>query len=189
MNYHDSGRRSVNLREVKKIICVIFMMGFFAGIIYMNIFARSYLLSMGIFEKYFLEEYAGNKLNTASYMWYVVKNRVCPLVLLSILLNTRFGRIAGCIFLGWTGFASGMILTTAVFKLGIKGILLCVVGVLPHFVCYITVYIMLFSYMFRYPEVRWNTTKTVSIVLFVLLGIITEVYINPVLMDIYIKMI
>ena len=179
----------MNFREVKKIICVIFMIGFFAGIIYLNVFARTYLLSVGIFDDYFLEQYTGNKVDTASYMWYIAKNRIYPVLLLSVIMNTRFGRSAGCVFLGWTGFASGMILTTAVFKLGIKGILLCIIGVLPHFVCYITVYIMLYSHMFCYPDVRWNTTKTVSVVLFMLLGIITEVYMNPVLMDVYIKVI
>lgn len=177
----------MSLQEVKKIICIIFMMGFFAGILYLNIFARASLMSTGIFDSYFMEQYSGYKLNTMSYIWYVIKLRAVPVICLLIVSRTRLGKVAGGIFLAWTGFASGMILTMAVFRLGIKGIFLCIVGVLPHFICYITVYIMLFIYLFCYPNTRWNATKTVSMVLFMLLGIITESYINPVLMDIYMK--
>lgn len=178
----------MRIQEVKNIICIMFMLGFFAGIIYLNIFARSYLVSMGIFDVYFLEQYSGTELNTGAYIWYIAKLRIFPVISLVILSNTKFGRIAGALFLVWTGFASGMILTIAVFKMGVKGIILCVVGVLPHFICYITAFIILMLYLFQYPSARWNSTKIVCMILFMLLGIITESYINPVLMDIFLKM-
>ena len=177
----------MKIQEVKKIICIIFMFGFFTGIIYLNIFAKSYLVSMNVFDQYFLEQYSGSSLNTSEYIWHIIKLRMFPVVFLSILTATNFRRIAGSVFLIWTGFSSGVILTTAVFKLGIKGILLCIVGILPHFICYITAMLILLMYLFHYPNTRWNGTKTVYIILFMLLGIITESYINPVLMDMCIK--
>ena len=178
----------MKIQEVKKLICIVFVFGFFAGIVYLNVFARSHLISLEIFDEYFLEQYSGNDLNTNTYIWYITKLRLFPVICLWVIAQTGYGRIAGALFLLWTGFASGMILTVSVFKLGIKGIIFCVVGMLPHFICYITVFIMLLLYLFNYPDTRWNSTKTVSVILFLLLGIITEAYINPVLLDIFIKL-
>ena len=177
----------MNLRNVKKIMCNIFLIGFFGGILYFNIFAKHYLLSEGIFDEYYMEQYSSTEFKTSSYIWYIIKIRVIPVIFCIIIASRWYGKFMGYIFLMWTGFASGTILTLAVFRFGIKGILLCIVGVLPHFICYITVYMVLFTYLLCYPDVRWNSTKTVSVVLFLLLGIITETYINPVLMDIFIK--
>jgi len=178
----------VKIQEVKKLICIVFMFGFFAGIVYLNVFARSYLVSLEIFDGYFLEQYSGNNLNTNTYIWYIAKLRLFPVICLWVISKTGYARVAGALFLLWTGFASGMILSASVFKLGMKGIILCIVGVIPHFICYITAFIMLILYLFNYPDTRWNSTKTVCMVLFLLLGIITEAYINPVLLDIFIKL-
>lgn len=187
MKYHGYGRCIVRIQEVKKLSAVIIMSGFFAGIIYVNMFAKNYILSMGIFSEYFLEQYTGSRINPNEYIWYIMKIRILPIVVLLILGNTRFRRIAGGGFLLWTGFAGGMILTTAVLKMTVKGLLLCVTGVLPHFICYVAAYTMILIYLFTYPNSSWNRTKTVSLILFVLLGIISECYINPVLLEIYIN--
>lgn len=174
-------------QEIKKLILVIFMCGFLAGILYVNMIARSYIVSMGILSDYFLEQFAENNLNTWEYMWYLLKLRVIPVILLLMLWTLRVKRIAAACLLLWTGFSSGLFLTAAVLKLGLKGILLCMIGILPHFICYIVVYGIILIYIFTYPDTRWNQTKSVCMVLFLLLGIISEYYVNPVLINIFIK--
>lgn len=176
----------MRIQEVKKIICVLFIFGFFTGILYLNIFARNWILSMGIFSDYFLEQYSGNKIDTSSYIWYVTKLRVFPFLLMAIPVSLIFKRITAVLYLVWTGFSSGLILTTAIVKLGLKGIILCVVGILPHFICYVMAFVMIFIYLFAYPDVKWNHTKTISITVFLSLGIITETYINPALLEMFI---
>ena len=188
MKYHDNGRHILSIQDVKKITCISFMFGFLLGIIYSNLIAKECIISTGLFDDHFIQNFSGNELNISLYIWYIIKLRIIPFLLLIVTLNTRYRRILSSIFLVWTGFSCGLILTAAILKLGIKGIGLCIVGSSPHFVSYITAYMMLFIYAFTYPAIKWNSTKTVSIILFILLGIITEVYINPVLMDIFIKM-
>lgn len=188
MKYHDDGRRILNIQDAKKITCISFMFGFLLGIIYSNIIAREYIIATGIFEDHFLQNFSANDLNTNIFIWYIIKIRFIPFLFLIVVSNTRYRRILTAIFLIWTGFSCGLILTAAILKLGIKGIGICVAGTLPHFVSYIIAYVMMFVYAFTYPAIKWNSTKTVSFILFILLGIITEVYINPVLMDIIIKM-
>lgn len=177
----------MSIQNVKKVLLGLFMFGFLVGIIYANLFAKAYILSMGIFDDYFLSGYRGTDLNTGEYIFYIARIRMIPVFLLGIAMCTNFKKIAGGICLIWTGFSGGLILTSSVLKMGIKGILLCLIGIIPHYICYIAAYLMLLLYIFTYPDIRWSGTKSVSFLLFLLLGIISECYINPVLMDIFIK--
>jgi len=88
----------------------------------------------------------------------------------------------------WTGFSGGIIFTASTFKLGLKGIGLCIVSILPHFILYIAAYVILILYLYTYPNMKWNGTKTMSIIIFTMLGIISECYINPVMLEMYIDL-
>lgn len=177
----------MRIQEAKKIFAVLLVIGFLIGIVYVNIFAKAYVASMGIFNDYFLSQYSGAELNTEEYILYIAKIRLIPVLLLLVTGCTDYKRTAASICLLWTGFSSGLILSASVLKMGIKGVLLCLTGIMPHFICYIAAYFMMLLYLFSYPDIRWNSSKTVSMILFLLLGIISECYVNPVLMDIFIN--
>ena len=162
--------------KVKRLSFILFMSGFLAGVMYVNLFARDYILSLGIFSDYFLEQFSGTEIHTEEYLFYIIKLRVFPLLCLSILISTRYRRAVGIIFILWTGFSIGLILTTAIIKLNLIGIVLCVIGILPHFICYISVYIILLIYGLTYPEVRWNSSKTISIIIFMLSALVGLCY-------------
>jgi len=164
------------------------MTGFLSGIIYINVFAKQSYLSMGIFDTYFLEQYSVSGFNTSNYIFYISKIRIIPVITLAILAATNLKRIAGICWLLWTGFSCGLILTTAVLKMGIRGIILCILAMFPHFICYFMVYLILIMYMFSFPVTKWNHSKTIYMALFLLLGIITECLFNPVVMDLYIRL-
>lgn len=174
------------MREIKKIIYILFVFGFLLGIFYINLFTGTWIHSVELFSEYF-KEYCYSERNIIAYIWYIVKIRILPIILILIPAKINLKRILIVIIIIWTGFLSGLIFTVAVLELGIKGIVLCIVGIIPHFICYVTAYIVLFVYLFTYPDTKWNEIKTISIILFLLLGIITEVYLNPVLLTIYMK--
>ena len=125
------------------------------------------------------------RVKSFDYMWYVAQIRLLPAVGLAILGGTKFRRIAAYLFLLWAGLASGMILTSALLMLGVKGLILCVISMFPHFLCYIPAYAMLLLYLFRYPVSEWNSTKTLSFVLFLTMGIALECLVNPVLLKMF----
>ena len=70
----------------------------------------------------------------------------------------------------------------AVVGMGVKGIILCVVGILPQFLCYIPACIVVLWYCWMYPRNRWNKQKTVFVALMVLMGLVMEAYVNPIWM-------
>lgn len=166
---------------------LIYMLGFFLGIIYLNVASTRYVVDVGIWSEWFRSQYLGYDLKSCDYMWYVAQIRLLPAVGLAILGETKFRRIAAYLFLLWAGLASGMILTSALLMLGVKGLILCVISMFPHFLCYIPAYAMLLLYLFRYPVSEWNSTKTLSFVLFLTMGIALECLVNPVLLKMFLR--
>ena len=130
---------------------LIYMLGFFLGIIYLNVASTRYVVDVGIWSEWFRSQYLGYDLKSFDYMWYVAQIRLLPAGGLAILGGTKFRKIAAYLFLLWAGLASGMILTSALLMLGVKGLILCVISMLPHFLFYIPAYAMLLLYLFRYP--------------------------------------
>ena len=157
----------MRIRENKKHFILFYMLGFFIGIVYANLMSKDYITSMGIFNEFFLSQYMQADVDVAEYIWYVVRIRVAPVAVICALGCTRLRKLVVVLFLLWTGFSSGMIMTSSVLKMGVKGILLW--------------------YFFSYPESRWNLSKTVSFLLFIAVGILLECYVNPVIMQMFLK--
>ena len=112
---------------------------------------------------------------------------VYTLLILTAAAGTRYRKSAVILTVIWLGFCVGMVICTAIARLGIKGIVLCVIAVMPQGVFYILSGILLFEYMLEYPVVRWNSGKTIKLIMLVLLGMITECYVNPVIIRMFLK--
>lgn len=163
------------------------MLGFFAGIIYANLMTKDYIVGLGIFNDFFLDQYSQAEIDVMEYMWYVIRVRAVPVILIAAFGCTRLRKALAAGFLAWTGFCGGMIMTSAVLKMGIKGLILCLIALTPHFVFYIAGYMVLLWYLYTYPESRWNMAKTVSMILFITVGVLLECYVNPIVMELFLK--
>lgn len=177
----------MNQLDLRKVFTALTLVGFLTGIIYGNVFAKEYILSMGIFDEYLLSQYSGLNVRIEEYIWYIIRVRIVPVIFLIFAGCTKYKKIASSVFIVWTGFSFGLILTSAIIRLQIKGIIVCLISILPHFICYIGGYLMLLIYYMTYPNSRWTTMKTFSFILFWLLGVISECYINPGLIELVIK--
>ena len=51
----------------------------------------------------------------------------------------------------------------------------------------LTGYLALLWYLYTYPQIRWNLTKTVIFLLLLAVGMLLECYVNPVLMQLFIR--
>lgn len=173
--------------EVKKHLTIFFVIGFIIGIIYVNTIGKELILSYGVFDKYLIQQYSLIDIRSDEYIGYIIRLRLLPLVLLGICGLTRIKKIVVFVFLCWIGLLAGILFTVAFAKLGMSGLILCMFGIMPHFICYSAVYVIILRFLYKYPESRWNTIKTVFIVLMTGMGILLEIYVNPVLMKIFIK--
>lgn len=171
--------------QTRKQMFALFMPGFLCGILYVNFALKQYMTDMGIFNLQFLEQYTGTEFVAKEYLLYLTGIRLLPFGILTGLVLTRMRRIISFVFLAWTGFSLGTLLTMAVFYMGLKGIVFCIAGIFPQFLFYIPAYVVVLWYGMTYPQSRWNHQKTIFVIGMMLTGLILEAYVNPV----FVKMI
>ena len=178
----------MKLYKYKNQLLIFYLaVGFFVGILYENIMSRTYGLSIDIFQSYFLQQYMHTEIIAEKYLGYVLKSRAVPLMGLCFLTCVKWKKLLSIMSVCWTGFMAGVLMVSAVMQLGIKGVLLCMVAMFPHIICYGLAYGILLSYLYRCPKVQWNNAKTVFVVLVMFAGILLETYLNPLLMKLVIR--
>lgn len=171
----------------KRVLSFALLLGFIAGILYANLALRQSITASGIFNEHFLNRYMETEIIAEDYVWYVIWARMIPFLAVCLLGCTKWKKlIVGCVLL-WTGFSGGILTVAAVIRLGMKGIFLCFTGIFPQDIFYILAYVVLLWYLYRYPEGKWNTGKSVFVVLAFAVGILLEVYVNPILMKLVIR--
>lgn len=169
-------------RHKNQLLIVFLVVGFFLGILYENIIAKSQGVSVNLFQSYFLEQYAQTEIIAEDYLWYVARLRLIPFLGICILGCLKWKKVMVGTILVWTGFLTGVLTVSAVMQLGIKGVLVCLAGFLPHMIFYGLAYSVLLIFLYRYPQRQWNIQKTIFVIILIFLGIMTETYLNPFLM-------
>lgn len=173
--------------HTRKWMLAFFMPGFLLGILYVNFFARQAVSGSLAFSSYFLKQYAEMNISSGEFFSYLLRVRLFPFLLLVGFAFTRMRKSACFLVLAWTGFSGAVVLTTAALRMGIKGILLCVVGMFPHFLCYVPAYMVVLMICRQYPQNQWNHQKAVFIGAAMFAGMLSEIYISPVCLKAFIQ--
>ena len=126
---------------------------FVAGIFMANIMGREAVSNAGILNDYFVEKFQYTEINGDNLFFYIFGERVPLLLLLLLLAFTAFGIIGGILMIGWQGFSIGFMLSSAIAKYGMKGILLVLGGLFPQYLFYLPVY-LLYCYLTVYLRQR-----------------------------------
>ena len=176
------------MRGHGRIFLALCLAGFIGGILYANTGARDHILAAGIFSDYFLEQYTQAEIQTQDYFWYILWVRAGMLAVISLLGQMKGVRrwIVAAVLV-WTGFLGGLFFTAAVIKLGPVGILFCLAAIIPQALFYIAGYGIVLWYFYSFPRASWNSAKTVGTILTIGVGIISESYLNPIFLKIFLK--
>lgn len=177
----------MKILQNRKQIVAFYMLGFLIGILYANLVSKQYMTVSGIFNEYFLKQYASTDIILEDYVWYILGVRLLPFIVICILGCTKLRKITVVGTLAWTGFSCGMLMATSIMKLGMKGVFLCIVGITPQVFFYLLAYSILLWYFYSYPQSRWNMGKMVFVLLTFSIGIVMEGYVSPILMKLFIK--
>ena len=141
----------MRIQGEQKYVLLAGMTGFLLGICSANLWMKQYVLDIGILNQYFLEQYNQADIVYEAYLWYLVKSRGTPFVLLLAAAGTRYRKMAVMLTVVCLGFCFGIVICMA------------------------------------YPMVRWDAGRSIRLGLFLMLGIITECYVNPVLTGLFLK--
>ncbi|MBM6684059.1 stage II sporulation protein M [Faecalicatena contorta] len=176
------------MRSYGKIFLALCLAGFVGGILYANTGARDHILAAGIFSDYFLEQYTQAEIQTQDYFWYILSVRAGLLGVIALMGQMKkLRRWIVAAVLVWTGFLGGLFFTAAVIKLGPVGILFCLAAIIPQALFYIAGYGIVLWYFYSFPRASWNSAKTVGTILTIGVGIISESYLNPIFLKIFLK--
>ena len=160
------------MREHTKIWVAVYAAGVMAGILYANLIAQESIMQMGIFAENHLTESVKVCVPGLEYICYIVR--------ITLAGATRWKKTSAVLFFLWTGFLAGVLFCAAVLQLGIKGIFICVLALLPHMPFYVAAYVAILIYLLNYPGVnRWNINKTTGVLILYAIGIFLECYVSP----------
>lgn len=167
--------------QVKKQLLAFFMPGFLIGILYANCFLKQTIVDTNLFDIEILKKYTEINSFGNIYFLYIVQIRLIPFALLMALAFTKIKKLLMPIVVSGSAFSIGILLTVAVIKMGMKGVLLCIVSVIPQTICYVPAYLVLLIYCMQYPSGQWSRQKTVFVFGMLMIGMMIEVYLTPVI--------
>ena len=102
------------MEKGKHILILIFFTGLCLGVIYANWKLDTFLEQKGVFQTFFLSEYARITVQKKEYLFYLLKIRLIPLILLLTLSVSRYRKPVGMIWLAGNSFLLGLLFVTAV---------------------------------------------------------------------------
>ncbi len=178
----------------------IFLAGFLAGILMMNVWKSILLENTGLLDEYTLYHMKYMTVDSSALFYYVLRLRLKTVFTLAILATTYLGLVvcAGASF--WYGLSAGAFLSAVMMRYGIKGLLFAFTGVFPQYLLYIPamVALLLWCEMLNrniYFRSSLDTgdeggimlpkrlLKLAVILVIVILGCLLESFVNPGMMS------
>lgn len=171
----------------KWILTAAFLGGLTAGILYANLTAKKYLEAAGIFSSFFLSRYPETSVDKTDFFLYILKIRLLPVLGMFLAGISGLRKAAALGVMIWYGFLAGVLFVTSIMQLGWKGMILSLLGLFPHILFYIFAYAVIIWALFAWQQVKWTPSKTVFVILVLSMGILMEVYVNPLILKFYLK--
>lgn len=184
----------------------LFLGSFLLGILIMNMGNEILLGDAGIFNMASMNRLKYIEINEGKFFAYVLRQRLGGCIVLLILSTTTLGLISAYGVVLWQGMMTGMLMTAAVIRYGIKGLLLILGGMFPHQCLLIPGGVMMlgwclenYYWFHRYgkgtiPYFRSRRQQLFHqgilllwFLLVMLIGCVLESYVNPILISDLIK--
>lgn len=176
-------------RYFQRNIWMLCVVGFVGGILYSNCIAKEYLLSLVFLDHYNLNQFVQTGSKDISYLFHLIKIRLIPFAAMFLFRTNRFWKLFVSLFLVWTGFLCGIIFTAATIKMGLKGIFLSLIVILPHGIFYVLGYGLLILYLDGFNRKNMEYNQIIIFLAFICIGIALEFCVNPIMVKFFIKMI
>lgn len=195
---YDKYKRIVRRNTVPDGKVLVFLTGFCLGMVFFYLsgikivggerfptaFSADHIARLGDFDFY-----------AAGLFEYVTVRRLGQLILMLICATSFMRVLFSYAITGWGGFEIGIVMFSLVYQYGIKGLLLSVMLFIPHGIFFVVSFLLLFDKngmgdkkaYHNYDAITENglhnkltkIKKTGMIISFWVVGMLTEVYINP----------
>ena len=182
---------------------LFFGAGLFLGFLIMSLGKSILLTNTGLFDEDTLYHMKYMTVDSSALFCYVLRKRLCLLLILSVAVTTYLGLVVCAATLFWYGFSAGVFLSALMLRYGLKGAVLAVVGILPQYLLYVPAFLLFLKWaehLYRSIYSRgmgadagekgfaWRKAGQLAVILgLVIIGCLLEGYVNPKLLLGYLK--
>lgn len=184
----------------------LFLIGFFIGILIVNLGHETWIVNGNLLGTGMISRLKNSRAAGEGLIGYIVRHRLCAVGLLSISATTLIGMPILCFYISYTGLAAGCLLSVAVIRYGVRGLLFMVAALLPQAILLVPAYIVFFFWAAdlnrtlyapqtqlegyeRYSRQFYvkKGVQIVGIVTVVIMGCLLESYVNPKILHFILK--
>ncbi len=161
---------------------IFFFTGLLAGVLFVQTMDESGFA--GIFSEYFLNQYALLHIDCRRLLRYVGSCRLGQYLFLTCAAALFAAPLTAGGILFFFGMTWGTLISVSTVRLGLKGVLICVAGVIPQIFFYLPAFGWVILWLFRRGTSRKRFfLLAVGGFFFLIFGIVTEVYLNPLILQ------
>lgn len=138
------------------------------------------LLQTSLFDKASLVALKEQSMADKPLLFMILKNRIAIVTALFLMSTTSLGTAYVYMNVLWFGACSGLFLAIVLLRYGLRGILLLLAGIFPHYLIYVPVIILTLRLTRERRTVNGKFCAQLMVILFVVItGCLLECYVNP----------
>lgn len=176
----------------------IVLLAFLGGIVLANLVSREMLMTYGILNEYFLSQYSYQTVDGKRLLCHILVERGKVAFTIFLLGKVMNGKVFAVLIKSLVAAGIGFLIVVAIVNLGVKGIVISLMGLFPQWIFYLAALILYgsirseteYSSLGRremYVNAPGQIVRWILIVLCMGLGVMTESYINPILLAYILK--
>jgi len=168
------------LRLEKISLSNIYVFSLVATMLFLLLRKNAVLIQTSLFSEATLKEIQVRLSGESPTFLFVLQQRLAIIISLFVLSTTTLGNLYVYMNVLWYGISSGLFLSVVLMRYGVKGLLLLVAGMFPHYLIYVPALVLVFHLS---REKRTVNSKFILQLLVissvVIIGCILECYVNP----------
>ena len=187
-------------------IIYLFTIGLFLGILIVNLGYDTWITDGSLLGTDMISRLKNSAPDGGGLFGYIVRHRLFTVCMLGLLATTIIGLPVVCGYICYSGLAAGCLLSVAVIRYGIRGLLLMAAGILPQGVLLIPAYTALLIWAvsvnrmlysknpYKEPYMRYSKqtyikkgAQIAGIMAVVIIGCLLESYVNPKMLHFILK--
>lgn len=184
----------------------LFMIGFFMGILIVNFGHETWISNGSLLGTEMMSRLKNSRPEGGSLVGYVLRHRLSVICVLGLVSTTIVGMPVLCAYICYTGLAAGCLLSVAVVRYGIRGLLFMAGVLFPQALLLIPAYIGLFLWAadvnqtlyaprtqlegyerFSHHFYLKKCMQMAGITAVVIIGSLLESYVNPGILNFVLK--
>lgn len=176
----------------------VVLLAFLGGIVCANLLDKELLATYGILNDYFLSQYSYRMVDGNRLFCHVLMERCKTAFIIFLLGRVLNGRVFSVLIKGGAAATFGFLIVVAIVNLGMRGVAVSVCGLLPQWLFYLAALCYYANCRREEEGFGWDgggTPGDISVYLVrwgllalcMILGTLTESYMNPILLGYVLK--